>query len=360
MSFLDVVQLSKRFEANPVLDRVDLSVAAGSRVAIVGPSGSGKTTLLRIVGGFERADAGTIELDGEILAGPAGVVPAFRRNIGFVPQDGALFPHLSIGENIGFGIAGGARGNESRIHELMSLVELDPKMTNRHPHELSGGQQQRVAVARALARKPKLILLDEPFSALDAGLRASIRKSIADVLRAAGTTTILVTHDQSEAMSFADQLCVMFDGRIVQAGAPQDVYFRPDNPRVAAFLGNAIVLRAEISSGGARCGLGVVPVDRKHASGPATIMLRPEQIRVTAVNIDKRFDRDGQACARAEVRDVEFCGPVSTVELRLCDASGFSGETFQIPIHPAATPKIGDIVEVAVAGAAHVFQGFDT
>ncbi len=188
------------------LDNIDLTVAAGSRTAVVGPSGSGKTTLLRIIAGFEIPDAGQVMLEGETLADGPAIVPAHRRGMGIVSQDGALFPHLSVADNIGFGMERGQVDRAEQINALIDMVELDRGMLDRRPHQLSGGQQQRVALARALGRKPRLMLLDEPFSALDTGLRENMRKAVARVLQNAGITTILVTHDQAEALSFADQV----------------------------------------------------------------------------------------------------------------------------------------------------------
>ncbi len=222
MSFLSIDKADKRYGAMVALDGVSLEVASGSRTAIVGPSGSGKTTLLRLIAGFEGPDAGRIALDGAVLADGPAIVPAHRRGIGFVTQDGALFPHLTIADNIGFGLERGAADRDDRIRALMRTVDLDPRLLERRPHQLSGGQQQRVALARALARRPRLMLLDEPFSALDTGLREATRKAVAALLQEAGVTTILVTHDQAEALSFADQVAVLREGRLVHyRAAPQ-------------------------------------------------------------------------------------------------------------------------------------------
>jgi iron(III) transport system ATP-binding protein len=180
-------------------------------------------------------------------------VPAHQRLIGYVPQDGALFPHMTVAANIGFGLATKGSEKQERIAELMDSVALDANMAERWPHELSGGQQQRVALARALAQQPRLMLLDEPFSALDTGLRASMRKLVARLLAEAGVTTILVTHDQSEALSFADQLAVMRQGRLVQSGHPLDLYRYPDDVQTALFLGDAVVMPARIEAGWAHC-----------------------------------------------------------------------------------------------------------
>ncbi len=202
MKHLELTSVSKSFGATRAVDGVSLELGDGKRLAVVGPSGCGKTTLLRLIAGFEFPDAGTISLNGEMIAR----VPAFRRGIGYLPQEGSLFPHLTVENNIGFGLGAKGRERAKRIRELMDLVSLDAVMLKRWPHELSGGQQQRVALARALARSPRLMLLDEPFSALDANLRATTRAAITAVLQEAGSATILVTHDRAEALSFPDAL----------------------------------------------------------------------------------------------------------------------------------------------------------
>ncbi|MGH8374697.1 MAG: ABC transporter ATP-binding protein, partial [Pseudomonas sp.] len=224
MNTLELNALYKSYGAHCALDNVSLSVPSGSRTVIVGPSGSGKTTLLRMIAGFEFPDAGRLSLNGQTLVDGTHEVPAHQRLIGYVPHDGALFPHMTVAANIGFGLATKGTEKHQRVAELMDSVALDAKMAERWPHELSGGQQQRVALARALAQQPRLMLLDEPFSALDTGLRAAMRKMVARLLEDAGVTTILVTHDQSEALSFADQLAVMRHGRLVQSGHPLDLY----------------------------------------------------------------------------------------------------------------------------------------
>ena len=273
--------VSKRYGTTLAVSQLDLSVPAGSKTAIVGPSGSGKTTLLRLIAGFETPDQGRITLGDVELAHGAMALPAYRRGIGYVAQEGALFPHLTIAANVGFGMERSTPGRAGKIDSLLQQVGLPASMRDRRPHQLSGGQQQRVALARALAREPKLMLLDEPFSALDAGLREAMRDMVAEVLGAVGVTTILVTHDQQEALSFADHLAVMHDGKVVQAGTPQELYRHPVDIRTARFLGNAIILQATISHGQAHTILGVLPV-ADNFQGQAAVMLRPEQIQLEA------------------------------------------------------------------------------
>ena len=283
MIVLSTRGLGKRFGTTPALRDLDLDVAQGSRTAVVGPSGSGKTTLLRLIAGFEAPDTGEILLDGQTIANAEAGVPAHRRNIGLVMQEGALFPHLTVAENIRFGIRD-QRDGDARVRQLLDLVELDRSMADRQPHQLSGGQQQRVALARALARQPLLMLLDEPFSALDTGLRDQLRAATAAILAATGVATMLVTHDREEAMGFADQLVVLREGRLAQAGKPRELYLAPVDEAVAEFLGPSIILPADIREGQAYCELGSLPVagGETRAGGAARILLRPEQVYLAA------------------------------------------------------------------------------
>ncbi len=347
MTFLTIQDISKRYGPVLALDAIDLKVEAGSRTAIVGPSGSGKTTLLRIIAGFEQPDHGRVVLEGETLADGPAIVPAHRRGIGIVSQDGALFPHLSVAENIGFGIDRAA--DRSRIvRDLVDMVELDDAMLDRRPHQLSGGQQQRVALARALARKPRLMLLDEPFSALDTGLRENMRKAVARVLQTAGITAILVTHDQAEALSFADQVAVLRGGQLVQAGAPQSLYLHPVDRETALFLGDALLLPADLGDGFADCVLGRIVTDGTAEGGQSEIMLRPEQLQLSLAE----GTPEGTGC-RGTVDDIEFGGALCTVTLRLDARNG--GSTLMVKCSGIGLPSIGSTVDVTVRGSAHVF-----
>lgn len=349
MTFLAIKNISKRYGPVHALEGIDLTVAAGSRTAIVGPSGSGKTTLLRIIAGFEVPDEGQVTLEGQTLAEGPAIVPAHRRGIGIVSQDGALFPHLSVAENIGFGMERGQSDRAEQINALLDIVELDRGMLARRPHQLSGGQQQRVALARALGRKPRLMLLDEPFSALDTGLRENMRKAVARVLQKAGITTVLVTHDQGEALSFADQVAVLRQGRLVQAGTPQSLYLSPCDRETATFLGDAILLPAELSDGFADCALGRIETGANGRSGRGEIMLRPEQVRFSAV-----ADAEPASLCAGNVLDVEFGGAVCTVTLALAEASGLAPLT--VKSSSVELPDVGATVHVSVIGKAHVFD----
>jgi iron(III) transport system ATP-binding protein len=359
MSLLELHGISRRYGNVTALDRVDLSVPAGNCTAVVGPSGSGKTTLLRIIAGFDAADAGKVVLGGQVLTDGAEAMPAHRREIGYVAQDGALFPHLTIAENIGFGLPRRDPVRATRITELIHTVELDPVILQRRPDELSGGQQQRVALARALARHPRLMLLDEPFSALDTGLRASTRKAVARVLRAARITAILVTHDQAEALSFADQVAVLGEGRLLQVGTPHELYLRPRNPMVAEFMGDAIVLPARLSDGFADCALGHVPVHDCQRHGPARILLRPEQ--VTFARVPKQGSQNAGASTGyfAQVVEVDFGGSVCSVGVHLLNAAGEidpNSAPLRLLASSIQTPPLGAIVRITVTGNAHVFS----
>jgi iron(III) transport system ATP-binding protein len=356
MSALVLHGVSKRFGAVDGAKDVDLSVAKGSRTAIVGPSGSGKTTLLRLIAGFDSPDSGTVTLDGKLLADGPRVVPAHERVVGFVSQDGALFPHLTVESNIGFGIAAAPAERALRVLELMDLVALDRAMLRRWPHELSGGQQQRVALARALAHKPTLMLLDEPFSALDTGLRAATRKAVAKLLSDAGITTILVTHDQAEALSFADQLAVMRDGRLVQVGNPVHVYRHPSDAMTARFLGDAVIVSARIDNGWADCELGRIPVAGAGRNDAASIMLRPEQLRLNVV--EPAGDAAAAAGAIGVVSGIDFEGPTCDVTIMMESTAAADGVRTPLLVrYPSnQAPATGTRVRIAVVGQAHVFE----
>lgn len=355
MSSLELNAICKSFGALPAVDNVNLSVPEGSRTAIVGPSGSGKTTLLRMIAGFEFPDSGSIRLNGTTLVDGSTEIPAHQRLIGYVPQDGALFPHMTVAANIGFGLPGNAASKQHRIAELMEMVVLDPRMLPRWPHELSGGQQQRVALARALAQRPKLMLLDEPFSALDTGLRASMRKAVAQLLADAGVTTILVTHDQAEALSFANQLAVMRQGKLIQVGAPMDLYLRPRDEETALFLGDAVVIPALVEAGWATCELGRIPVGDNTHHGATQIMLRPEQIQLSS-QLPSQERPDG---CLGVVTESDFGGNACMMTVKLKAASqSVNGQptnrSLLVRCPSIHAPAVGNTVLISVAGCAHV------
>jgi iron(III) transport system ATP-binding protein len=279
---LRTLSLVKHFGDVVAVDDVTLELRSGEFLGVLGPSGCGKTTLLRLVAGFERPDAGGIEIDGRVVAGPRRHVPPESRRIGMVFQESALFPHLDVAGNIAFGLPRGSR--EMRVAELVALVGL-AGLQQRMPHELSGGQQQRVALARALAPDPALILFDEPFSSLDATLRAQLRGEVRDILRAAGATTLFVTHDQSEALEISDRVAVMRAGRIEQISTPDELYLRPVNRFVAGFVGEANLLPGEVRHGEVQTLVGRFRAgDDALADGSrAEVLLRPEQLHMLPV-----------------------------------------------------------------------------
>ena len=341
MIFLQLHAVSKSFGPIKAVDAVTLTVPAGSRTVIVGPSGSGKTTLLRLIAGFDAPDSGSIALDGKVLADDKTFIPTHRRGIGLVAQHGALFPHLTVADNIGFGLPR-SDDRQARVRALMDMVELDPIMLDRRPHQLSGGQQQRVALARALALRPRLMLLDEPFSALDAGLREATRKSVSRVLAQAGVTTILITHDQAEALSFGDQVAVLREGRIVQAGSAEELYFRPKDRETAAFLGDVIVMRARFGHDGIDCALGKVPADVNGRTGMGEVMLRPEQVRLSAPAVGET--------PLARVMAVEFGGSSCVITLQVEGADG----PISFRTSPLDVPPVGAAVGIAIIGKPHI------
>ena len=313
MKGLEVTGLGKSFGTQVVLRDLDLEILAGSFTSILGPSGSGKTTLLRVIAGFERPDRGVVRLGGEVVDDHERFVAPERRRIGYVPQDGSLFPHLSVEQNVGFGLARRERHGK-RVAELLEMVGLEG-LGRRYPHQLSGGQQQRVALARALAIEPSVVLMDEPFASLDANLRAAVRQDVRRVLREAGTTAVLVTHDQDEALSLADRVAIIRDGRIGQHDTPQGIYTRPASPELALGLGETNFLRGTTRGDGVETPLGILSLEDNQRSARATtdgsellVLVRPEQIVLSSDLTETR--------ATGRILDAEFYGHDAVVRLR--------------------------------------------
>ena len=272
---LEVDRLRKTFPhaGTAAVERVSLSLGEGELMALLGPSGCGKTTTLRMIGGFETPDEGRITLAGRDITH----LPPEARGIGFVFQDYALFPHLDVLENVSFGLRGlGRKQAEARAREMLALVGLSD-LERRRPHQLSGGQQQRVALARSLAVAPKLILLDEPFSNLDAKMRVETRQEVRKLLKSSASAGILVTHDQEEALALADRIAVMEAGRVVQIGTPDEIYRNPVTEFVANFIGRSNILSGTASGMEAKTAFGNLPLSRA-ANGAVTLAVRPEQI----------------------------------------------------------------------------------
>lgn len=353
---------------------VTLTIASGKLTSVLGASGSGKSTLLRVIAGFEYPDRGRVSLGGRFLVGPGTFVRPEQRGIGIVPQDGALFPHLDVAGNVAFGLARTAahrlsptrrRASAARVEELLHLVGLDGYQ-RRRVDQLSGGQQQRVALARALAPSPGVILLDEPFSAIDAALRGELGLEVRDLLRGLEITTVLVTHDQEEALSLADEVVVMREGRIVQVGSPRSVYENPIDAATARFVGDAVVLdgtviscddcqaRVECVLGRltglcAPAGIGVAssalssstPAGTAPASvfltgGPCHVVIRPESLRMATAGVP------------AVVISTEYYGHDAMTTLRL----GATGDGPIVRVRtsePAMLPAAGTAVGLQVA-----------
>ena len=269
--------VTKRFGHVSAVDEASLCVDRGEIVALLGPSGCGKTTLLRIVAGFERPDIGTVELAGREVSGAGSWVSPEQRRVGMVFQDYALFPHLTVSENVGFGIPRRARA--SRVLELLSIVGLEG-LGARYPHQLSGGQQQRVALARALAPAPELVLLDEPWSNVDPSLRETLRTEVAEVIRPLGVTVVLVTHDREEAFSLADRIALMRDGKVVQEGTPEELYFAPTSRWAAEFVGAGNVLPGRVVDGVVETAIGSFPANGASAAPAAEVLVRPELLEL--------------------------------------------------------------------------------
>ena len=293
---LELARVSKRFGRVPAVSELDLTVPAGELLTVVGPSGCGKSTALRLAAGLERPDAGAVWIGGEQVAGDRVWRPAERRKVGMCFQDHALFPHLTVAENVGFGLTGwtGAQ-RRARVTAALAMIAM-PGLAGRYPHELSGGEQQRVALARALAPEPALVLLDEPFSNLDRHLREQVRTETIEILRKTGTAAVFVTHDQTEALAIGDRVAVLRAGRIEQVGAPEQVFHAPVNRFVATFLGDADFLPAERSGAELRTEVGPVPVPPGLVDRPGLeVMVRPHEVtlrpseRGTARVVDTEF-----------------------------------------------------------------------
>jgi iron(III) transport system ATP-binding protein len=363
MNALEVTDVWKSYAATPVLRGVSLSVEDASLTAILGASGAGKSTLLRVIAGFEPADAGTVSVHGTVTDDGRRRVPPERRHIGYVPQDGALFPHLTVRANAAFALPRRER-RSAFVTEMLDLVGL-ADFGRRYPHELSGGQQQRVAIARALASRPKLVLLDEPFAALDASLRSSVRADVLGALRATGTAGVLVTHDQDEALSTADSVAVLRDGVITQIGPPRSVYVEPADPWTAAFLGTANLLPGVTETaapGGVRVrtALGWHALSDPGQTGAAaevSVLVRPEQISLTrsGPGSDTSGQESEDAVAVAgKVTDIHYHGHDVLVTVDVAGAG-----PVQARVLGTAPPLSGDEVILTVDGAVTAWPAAD-
>ena len=342
MSSLHLDGVTRSFGPVVAVDGVQLSVPQSSITAVLGPSGCGKTTLLRLIAGFLEPEQGTIRFGDKVVAGAGRALPPQARRVGYVPQEGALFPHLDVAANISFGLPRSQR-RSARVTDMLDLVELPSAYAARYPHELSGGQQQRVALARALAPNPSVVLLDEPFSSLDASLRTTTGQAVVRALHAASATAVLVTHDQDEALSLADQVAVMRAGRLVQADAPYTLYRSPVDADVARFVGGANALPAHVSAGVASCVLGDLPLAGSCPDGAAEVLVRPEQVRL-----------DGEATGgvvEGRVTEVSFYGHDAACRLDLAP----DGPSLVARLIGLEAPPIGTVVKVGVTGGVVAF-----
>jgi iron(III) transport system ATP-binding protein len=332
-----VVQgVRKSYGSVVAVDNVDLELPAGRMTVILGPSGCGKTTTLRIIAGFEAPDQGIVRIDDRVVAGPGTLVAPNERRVGMLFQQLALFPHLDVGDNVAYGLRGASKKERrERVAELLDLVGL-PGMERRRPDQLSGGEAQRVALARALAPRPAVVLLDEPFSSLDVALRAGLRAEVRRILRAAAVTTLLVTHDQDEALSMGDQVVVMFDGHVVQAGPPEAVYRYPSAAQVAVFLGDANEVPGDVRGATLHSELGELAVAGDLPDGPATALIRPE-------DIDLLPGGDGEGM----VEEVDYFGHDQLVTVRLP-----SGRLVRARLHARQQAQPGSRVRAVVRGQA--------
>lgn len=315
---LDVSHLSRRFAGRAVVDDVSLAIAPGQVTCLLGPSGCGKSTTLRMIAGVEAPDGGQIRIDDRTIWGNGADIPPEARSVGLMFQDFALFPHLTVAANISFGLKGDKATRDTRVGELLERVNLEG-FSAKHPHELSGGEQQRVALARALAPRPRVMLMDEPFSGLDNRLRDGIRDATLDLLKETGTAVLLVTHEPDEAMRMADEIALMRDGRIVQRGAPYNVYNAPADKAAAAFFSDINVIRGVSRGALTQTPFGAFLTPGHADGGKVDIVIRPQHLKID-------FDRAGRGPnptpqdgtpARGTVTRARYLGRESLVEFRM-------------------------------------------
>ncbi len=337
MTDIKIDELTVSYGATKVLDGLSLFVPSQSLVAVLGPSGCGKSTLLRAIAGFVAPKSGTIRFGSTLMSVSSVQVPPERRNVGYVPQEGALFPHLTVRKNIGFGLARG-KNSEKRINEMLKLVGLSD-LADRLPHQLSGGQQFRVAIARALAPAPNVMLLDEPFSALDAQLREELRHEIKRILKETKTTTLLVTHDREEALVMADLVAPMKNGKIVQLGSPQEVYNNPIGLETAVSTGDALIIPAIRT----KAGKVYTPLSSKkpEAGQLGNVIIRPEEIEIS-------LSEDNP---NARIFEIEYFGHDALIHLELKDSTKVAAR-----VAAPVRLNIGDQVNAKQKGPIRFFE----
>ena len=340
-SRLIVDRLSRSFGGRKVVDDVSLEVGAGQVTCLLGPSGCGKSTTLRMIAGVDQPGAGRILIDGVEVAAPGRHVPPEHRSVGLMFQDFALFPHLSVAENVAFGLKGDRAARLRRVDELLERVTLSG-FGGKHPHQLSGGEQQRVALARALAPRPRVMLMDEPFSGLDNRLRDGIRDTTLDILKDEGAAVVLVTHEPDEAMRMADEIALMRGGRIVQSGAPYNVYNAPVDKAAAAFFSDINVIRGTSRGALTETPFGAFLTPGQEDGAAVDIVIRPQHLKID-------FDRGGRGPnptpqegtpARGSVIRSRYLGRESLVEFRMA----FDGSTLTASVPGVFLPKVGTVL----------------
>ena len=335
---LEVRNVTRRFDGRAVVDGVSLQVMAGQVTCLLGPSGCGKSTTLRIIAGVDRQDEGAVLVDGQVISDPGINIPPEARSIGLIFQDFALFPHLSVGQNVGFGLKGRKNAHQARVDELLERVNLSSHL-NAYPHELSGGEQQRVALVRALAPRPRIMLMDEPFSGLDERLKDGIRDATLEVLKDEGTAVLLVTHESGEAMRMADEIALMRDGRIVQYGAPYNIFNAPVDKQAAAFFSDINVIPGKVHGALVDTAFGEFLAPGRPDDTEIEIVIRPQHLRID-------FDRSGSGPnptpqdgtpARGVVHRARYMGRESLVEFRM----DYDGSILKATVPSVFLPKPG-------------------
>lgn len=342
---LEIRNLVRVFDGHRVVDDVSLSIRAGQVTCLLGPSGCGKSTTLRMIAGVEMQDSGEIHVDGKLICDTVFRVPPERREIGLMFQDFALFPHLSVAGNVAFGLKGSREEKRARVEELLARVSLSRHIDS-YPHQLSGGEQQRVALARALAPRPRIMLMDEPFSGLDNRLRDGIRDDTLALLKEEDAAVLLVTHEPEEAMRMADEIALMRDGRIVQQGAPYNVYTRPVDKAAVAFFSDVNTLRAQVNGALASTPFGQFLAPGVPDGTDVEIVFRPQHVKLD-------FDRGGKGplptpsdgvAARGVVERARFLGGESLVEFRM----DFDGSMLKATVPNVFIPEPGRVMWLTI------------
>jgi iron(III) transport system ATP-binding protein len=336
---LEIRDVTRRFDGRAVVDGVSLQVMPGQVTCLLGPSGCGKSTTLRIIAGVDRQDEGAVLVDGQVVSGPGSHAAPEARSVGLMFQDFALFPHLSVGQNVGFGLKGQKKtAYSARVNELLERVNLSG-LVNAYPHELSGGEQQRVALVRALAPCPRVMLMDEPFSGLDERLKDDIRDTTLEVLKGEGTAVLLVTHEPDEAMRMADEIALMRDGRIVQRGAPYNIFNAPVDKKAAAFFSDINIIRGKVQGALVDTAFGEFLTPGHADNTEIEIVIRPQHLRID-------FDRSGSGPnptpqdgtpARGVVVRARYMGRESLVEFRM----DYDGSILKATVPSVFLPKPG-------------------